>query len=43
MTDIEKSQIFLPGKLELSLPGVSQSVKRGEKIAEEDRFCLVDL
>jgi len=30
-------------KLELSLPGVSQSVKRGEKIADAGGFCLVNI
>ena len=67
LTDIDKSQIFLPGKernrvktrslfcywtvrelgismmelskkLELSMAGISKSVKRGEKIAEEEGF-----
>jgi len=72
LTDIDKSQIFLPGKernrvrarslfcywavrelgismselsnrLELSMAGISQSVKRGEMIAEEEGFCLIDI
>ena len=72
LTDIDKSQIFLPGKersrvrarslfcywavrelgismmdlskrLELSMAGISQTVKRGEKIAEEEGFTLVDI
>jgi REP element-mobilizing transposase RayT len=30
-------------KLELSLPGVSQSVKCGEKIADDGGFCLVNI
>jgi REP element-mobilizing transposase RayT len=72
LTDIDKSQIFLPGKgrnrvkarslfcywairelgismselsrkLELSMAGISQSVKRGEMTAEEEGFCLIDI
>jgi REP element-mobilizing transposase RayT len=72
LTDIDKSQIFLPGKernrvkarslfcywavrelgismmelsnrLELSMAGISQSVRRGEMIAEEEGFCLIDI
>ena len=72
LTDIDKSQIFLPGKernrvkarslfcywavrelgismselsnrLELSMAGISQTVGRGEKIAEEEGFCLIDI
>ena len=72
LTDIDKSQIFLPGKernrvrarslfcywavrelgismselskkLKLSMAGISQSVGRGEMIAEEEGFCLIDI
>jgi hypothetical protein len=30
-------------RLELSLAGVSQSVKRREKTADDESFCLIDI
>ena len=33
----------LSGRPELSLAGVGQLVKRGEKIADEEGFCLIDI
>jgi len=33
----------LSEKLDLSIAGVSQSVKRGEMIAEKEAFCLIDI
>ncbi len=37
------SMMELSRKLELSLAGVSQSVGRGEKIADAEGFCLIDI
>jgi len=37
------SMMDLSKRLELSMAGISQTVKRGEKIAEEERFSLVDI
>ena len=33
----------LSRRLEISLRGASQSVKRGEKIADDEGFCLIDI
>jgi len=41
--ELGMSMSELSRKLELSLSGVSQSVGRGEKIAEEEGFCLIDI
>jgi len=41
--DLGMSMSEVSRKLELSLPGVSQSVKRGEKIADAGGFCLVNI
>ena len=39
--ELGMSMSELSRRLELSLAGVSQSVKRGEKIADEGGFCLI--
>ena len=41
--ELGMSMSELSRRLELSLAGVSQSVKRGEKIADEGGFCLIDI
>lgn len=41
--ELGMSMSELSGKLYLSLPGVSQSVRRGEKIADDEGFCLIDI
>ena len=40
--ELGMSMSELSKRLELSLASVSQSVKRGEKIADEGGFCLID-
>jgi hypothetical protein len=39
----ERSNLDSNRMLELSLAGVSQPVERGEKIADEGGFCLIDI